>query len=297
MKIKDKMLDDQEFKDKELVSQEPKQGYYFDEAKHIHLLDGAPLIGTSSMASVLAKPLTWWASGLAVAKLGWIHKGDARKGWTPKNERLAVSIPMQEKIATMPADDYLNLLDDAYKAHSVKLSDSAEEGTSMHSVMEEYVKHCLETNEGKPIPTYQSPYIHVSEVNKKKLQILVDWSVTKVKRFIWSEVNCYSKALWLGGISDVGFEDIEGKYAILDFKSSKDVYLSQFWQCWGYAIQLEENGGFTPKGVKVLELDKPIEYVAVLPFGMSKPEVQYNFDSEGGREAVKCMLTLYKKLN
>jgi len=296
-RIKDKIEDDKVFADKELESQECNQGYFFDEVNHIHLLNGRPLIGTSSMASVLSKPLTWWASGLAVGKLGWIHKGDKAKGWTSPDIRYESAEKMRQKITRMSTDEYQDLLDEAYKAHSVKLSDSAEQGTDMHAVMECYVKDCIQKNEGKPIKDYKSSYVNISDVNKDKLQILVDWSLVKVKRFIASEINCYSEKLWLGGITDCVFEDIDGKYAILDFKSSKEVYLSQFWQCCGYAIQLEENGGFTPNGVKILSLDKPIDYVCVLPFGMKKPEVQYNFDVSGGKEAVLSMLVLYKKLN
>jgi hypothetical protein len=297
MSIKDTIEDKNNFANQEIVANEKNQGYYFDAVKHIHYLDGQPLIGTSSMASVLAKPLTWWASGLAVAKLGWIHKGDKSKGFTPIEKRIEVASPIKQKIAEMTDLEYIALLDEAYKAHSVKLDSSAKAGTDMHEVMEEYIKYCINHNNSQPDATYKSPYVNVSDENKVKLQILVDWSVTKVKRFLWSEVHMYSKVLWLGGISDCGFEDMDGKYAVLDFKSSKEVYLSQFWQCWGYAIELEENGGFTPDGKKILTLDKPIDYVAVLPFGMPKPEVFYNVGIVDGKEAVDCMVKLYKKLN
>lgn len=296
-KTKDNLMDKQAFANQEIGAIESQQGYFFDKVNHIHLLNGKPLIGTSSMANVLNKPLTWWASGLAVAKLGWIHKGDKIKGWTPPDIRHDSAEKMRFKISRMSTEEYQDLLDEAYKAHSIKLADSAEQGTNMHAVMECYVKDCIDKNDGKPIKDYKSSYVNVTDVNKEKLQILVDWSVVKVKRFIASEINCYSEKLWLGGVTDCVFEDIDGKYAILDFKSNKEVYLSYFWQCCGYAIQLEENGGFTPGGIKILSLEKPIDYVCVLPFGMKKPEVQYNFDVSGGKEAVSAMLLLYKKLN
>ncbi len=266
--------------------------YRYNSEEHIHeILDGGvykPLIGTSSMSSVLSKPLTWWASGLAVEKFGWINKGNKEKGWVPKEDRLNVSIEKRLEIAEYTDEEYLNLLDDAYSAHSKKLKTSAKDGTDMHSLMERYIKHCIEKYEGKPV---------IAETDNPKLKILIDWAIQNVNKFLWSEVNCYSRKLWLGGISDCGFEDKEGKIAILDFKSSKDVYLSQFWQCIGYAIQLEENGGFTESGEKILSLDKPIDYVAVLPFGMDIPEVKYNYDMSGGKDAVEAMVLLYKKLN
>lgn len=262
-------------------------GYKFDEVNHIHTLDGKPLVGTSSMASVLAKPLTYWAAGLAVTKFGWINKGNTKIGWTPKETRLKVASLRKSEVSQLTDEEYLKLLDDAYCAHATKLKTSAADGTDMHAIMEQYVLLCIEKYEGKPV---------VVDTDNPKLKIFMDWSLRKVKRFLWSEAHCYSRELWLGGISDCGFEDYEGKVAILDFKSSKEVYTSQFWQCIGYAIQIEENGLYSPEGNKILTLDKPIDYVAVLPFGMETPEVQYNLDMEGGKEAVKAMLLLYNKL-
>lgn len=263
--------------------------YKFNKQLHIHTLDGQPLIGTSTMSSVLAKPLTWWASGLAVEKFGWINKGNVKKGFEKKENRIK---SVKKFLETAPVDDpeeWLKLCDEAYSAHSKKLDSSASAGTDMHSVMESYVKECIENNEGKPL--------HHGLVEDVKLKIFTDWAEKNVKKFLWSEAHCYSKELWLGGISDCGFEDMEGKIAILDFKSSKEVYLSQFWQCVGYAIQIEENGLFTPEGELIMKLDKPIDYVAVLPFGMDKPEVQFNFDMVGGKKSVASMVQLYKALN
>ncbi len=263
--------------------------YRFDNENHIHTLDGKPLIGTSSMASVLAKGgLTYWAAGLAVEKFGWMNKGNAKTGWIPKSSRLAIATGTRQAISRLDDEQYLSLLDDAYMAHTTKLKTSAKAGVDMHALMESYVKDCIKYNDGKPVDGL-SVY--------PKLEIFRKWAVANVKRFLWSEGHCYSRELWLGGISDCGFEDKSGQYAILDFKSSKDVYLSQFWQCVGYAMQIEENGVFTPEGELIMKLDRPIDYVAVLPFGMEQPEVQTNVDMAGGKEAVRCMLTLYKKLN
>lgn len=270
--------------------------YKFNKAEHVHTLDGKPLIGTSSLASVLNKPLVWWSSGLACEKFGWINKKDEHGKVRPTKERLDKAIQRQAEISNMSGDEYLQLCDDAYAAHSKKLGAAASAGTDMHAVMENYVKHCINKNEGKPDPTYKLLAVG-HEADKVKLQILIDWSVTKVKRFIWSEVYCYSKTLWIGGISDVGYEDVDGKLAILDFKSSKEVYKSQFWQCVAYAIEVEESGGLDEDGNLQFTLDRPIDYVAVLAFGMKTPEVEYFTDMEGGKEAVKAMKVLYSQLN
>lgn len=264
------------------------EGYRYDKEEHVHLLDGRPLIGTSSMSSVLSKPgLTYWAAGLALEPFGWTNKGNAKKGWTPKFLRIASALVERGRIALLSDEEYLNLLDEAYAAHTKTLKKSATAGTDMHAVMERYVKACIETNGGAPIH---------GVTEDPKLKLFVEWSMKNVKRFLWSEINCYSRELWLGGISDCGYQDMEGKTVILDFKSSKEVYLSQFWQCIGYAIQIEENGGFSENGDKIIEPIK-IDYVAVLPFGMETPEVQFNYDMAGGKDAIKAMLLLYRKLS
>ena len=118
--------------------------YKFDQENHIHTLDGKPLIGTSSMASVLAKGgLTYWASGLAVAKFGWIHPGDKKKGFTPKEERLAISTTRKLEVEKLSPEEYLSLLDEAYKAHASTLKTSAKGGTDMHAELESYIKFIL----------------------------------------------------------------------------------------------------------------------------------------------------------
>lgn len=264
------------------------EGYHYDDQAHYHTLDGKALIGTSSLASVLAKPgLTWWASGLACEKFGWTHPGSAKTSWVSKFERINISNNRHQEIKQLDSESYLKLLDEAYRAHTNVLREKADIGTDMHAVMERYVKACIDKNAGVPLK---------GSTVDPKLALFVQWALTNVKRFLWSEINCYSRELWLGGISDCGYEDMEGKIAILDFKSSKEVYLSQFWQCVGYAIQIEENGGFTPEGLKMVDPVK-IDYVAVLPFGMDKPEVKYYYNMEKGKEAVASMLLLYKELN
>lgn len=267
---------------------------YTDEGKsHVHTLDGKPLIGTSSAASVLAKPLTWWASGLAVGKFGWIHKGDKKKGWVKKEVRLEAAKNRRDVILKMTDEEYLKLLDEAYAAHSEKLATSATEGTDLHAMVESYIKVCLEKNAGVPM----IPGMVTKEWKYYKILPFINWAGSKVKRFLWSEMHCYSERLWIGGITDFGFEDLEGKIGVGDIKSSKEAYLSQFWQCAGYDIQISENGGYDRKGNKVFTLEKPIDYYMIFPFGMEVPEAQYYYDVEGGRAAFEAEIFLYKKLN
>lgn len=257
---------------------------YTDEKKaHLHTFDGKPLIGTSSVSNVLAKPLTWWASGLACAVFGWINKKDEDGKFRKLEERTNFSQKIFQKIIKMNPTEYLATLDKAYAAHAEKLDSSATAGTDLHKEIEDYIKDQMEGNIGL---TYD-----------QRIQPFIEWANKNVKRFLWSEIHCYSTRLWVGGISDFGFEDLQGHYAVGDIKSSKDAYLSQFWQCAGYDIQLSENGGFDKDGNKIFTLDKQIDYYVIFPFGMKEPAAKMYLDVSGGRAAFEAEVFLYKKLN
>ena len=202
--------------------------YQFNKEKHIHLLDGKPLCGTSTVLSVVAKPLTWWASGLAVAKLGWTNPKKTDKA--TQEEALKMGY---ELVKGLDIDGYKKLLDEAYRAHSVKLTDSAEAGTDMHETLENFVKGRLE---GKDM--------HL----EGNLKCFEEWVDKNVDKFLWSEANTYSEKLWVGGITDCGALLKNGEKCIIDFKSSKEAYTSQFLQIAGYDLQIGENGLLTNDG-------------------------------------------------
>lgn len=278
-KVKDQEMMKEEFAEFEPL-QEPR--YRFDEENHVHLLDEKPLIGTSGVTGVLAKPLTWWAAGLAVEKFGWTNKGNATKGWVSTEERLNKAEERLAEIRVMSGLQYLSLLDEAYSAHSKKLDSSAKAGTDLHKELEYYVNSKM--NGGLYIPN-------------ERVIPFVNWAEENVEKFIWSEVNCFSERLWIGGISDVGAKLKDGKTVIIDFKSSKEAYESQFIQCAGYDLQITENGGYTKDGVKVLTLKDKIDGYIIVPFGAEKVEPVFRWNTGELKEAFEACLKLYKLTN
>lgn len=252
--------------------------YKFDEKEHMHSLDDRPLIGTSTACKILAKPLTWWASGLAVAEMGW-QNGKLVK----KEERLKSVDAALTKIKAMDVEEYQKLLDNAYKAHSVRLKSAASGGVDLHAELEKYVKMCIAENNGVPIPVSSNELITE----------FVDWSVKEVSRFLFSEIHTYSEKLWLGGIVDAGAVLKDGTNAIIDFKSAKAAYFDHFVQVALYSLQLEENGGFTCDGVKILEPVKMAQSI-IIPFGTKplKPAVRH--DASRFMETARAVLMVYK---
>lgn len=258
--------------------------------EHMHTLDGKPLFGTSTIVGVLSKPLTYWAVGLSLEKLGWINskKKEGKKYITiPKEERLQKAGEFQEVLSKISTEDYLSILDEAYKAHAVKLKDSAVKGTDLHAELEKYVKACIHKNAILP---------HSEEFNHQ-IEPFISWSLVNVKRFILSEKNVFSSKLWTGGIIDCLAELYNGQIGVIDFKSSKDSYDSQFIQASGYALQLEENGAFDSEGKLIYTLEKNISFVAVVPFGSEEFTVDFRYNVDELKEAFRSCAFLYKLLN
>lgn len=278
--------------------------------KHSHMLDlydtgdFKRLTGTSSVVDVLAKVLTWWASGEAVKTLGWIHpdikKGGKKIGEVPLKERIASAHKVLTKIKRIKPDKYLELLDNAYKAHSVRLDDSAKAGTDLHAELERFVKFMMNGKIGESMDF------------DERIQPFRDWAFHAVKRYFWSEAHCFHEGLWVGGISDVGVElnaqvietpdgQIEvpdGTLAIIDFKSAKEVYSSHFIQGAGYALQVEQNGLWDADGnfIGNPTTKRPIEAIIIVPFGAEivYPEIRMKV-KQYKEDFIHC-LALYRSL-
>jgi hypothetical protein len=268
--------------------------YSFDAERHCHALDGKSLLGASTVVGVLNKPLTWWASGLAVMKFGWINsktKVNGKYKTIPLVDRLQAVAKMLQEIKQMTDVQFLDLCDEAYKAHSVKLDDSAVAGTNMHAVLENYVKECM-----------SSGSIMLATTDFAPLKAFSRWAVDNVDHFVYSEAYGYSETLWVGGISDLGAilkektPDGVGKRALIDFKSSKEAYDSQFIQAGVYDLIFSENGILNLKGERVGDWS-PADAFIVFPFGAEKPEAQVRYDTEACRQAARDCISLYKFTN
>lgn len=279
-----------------------KTKYTFDELDHIHLLDGMPLYGTTTVLSIIAKPLTWWASGLAVKELSGIEDPSVftriKNKKATKDElaniRTAITKYMtenKEHYSNIDVDWYLAFLDKAYRAHSVKLASSAEKGIDLHSELERFVKNEMAGIKATDYDVKIAPFIN--------------WTIANVKRFLWSEGHCYSEKHWIGGISDAGAELNDNSLIIIDFKSSKSAYASYFLQVGAYDIAISENGLLDKEGNVMYKPDKSFNQYVIIPFGSKIVEPafipnpfnkSYNELVDGCKEGFLASLALYKQL-
>jgi len=265
--------------------------FYDEDGAHLHQIfrDGEwrPLIGTSSVTGVLAKNLTYWASGLAVAELGWTPINDSlTRRKMPLEPRIASAGMRLEEIKKMEVGEYLALLDNAYSAHAKNLKKTAQGGTDLHYLLEQYVKECIERNSGVPL----SPIEETAEV----IIPFIDWSVDNVEKFLWSEGYCFDEDRAIGGISDCGAILKDGTSGIIDFKSAKTVYDSHFFQISGYDIQLSKNGLLGKNGEVAIEKLPVFTWYAVVPFGAPEFRVEMRYDVERLKKGFDACLCLFK---
>lgn len=257
-------------------------GYqYIDEKKeHLHTYDGKPLVGTSTVTKVLAKPLTWWAAGKALESLGWTNPK-----LVPKEEGIKIA-GKARKFMFINNADYYDWLQECYRAHDTSKKEAGVKGTDRHELLEIYVKDCISQNDGEP---------H-GEADPS-IQEFADWAQKNIKRFLWSEMHCYSLDLWTGGIADVGWESNDGRIVAADFKSSKAAYFDQFIQIAGYDMEISENGGFTANGERIYQLEKPIDAYCVVPFGAETLTPEFRYNVQEYRDGFRAALTLHKLQN
>lgn len=271
----------------------PKYRFNDEGKAHEHLLwsdrkqEWEQLTGTTTILDVLGKVLTWWASGLAVSKLGWTNskvKVNGKYENVSLEQRLTHLKPIREAQSKLDDKEYLSLLDEAYKAHSVRLDETADAGTDLHAELERFVKDFMNG-------------VHIKgsiDVYDKKIMPFIEWTANNVKRFLWSEGYCYDELLFVGGITDCGAELKDGSYVIIDFKSAKEAYFNHFVQIAIYNLLIEKNGLFNKDGDKVMDLEKPIIKYIVVPFGASKFTIVENNNIKNLKKAGLACVELYR---
>ncbi|MDE2020996.1 MAG: hypothetical protein KGJ13_11720 [Patescibacteria group bacterium] len=255
--------------------------YHFDEKRHLHTLDGKPLIGTSSACKIIGKgdALTWWAAGMALEPFGFLNKN--------KHSAVVVKNALGEaykRITALSPSEYETTLLGAYRRHDEYKKTKAVEGTARHAALELYVKQCME-NDGAVIP-YQGENPFVAK--------FAIWAEENVARFLWSEMHCFSERLWVGGIADVGWKDKQGMIIAGDFKSSKEAYFDQFVQVAAYALQIQENGGFDANGNATFALPKEISGLCIIPFGSDDLSPEFEFDIDAYKHAFVEVVGVYR---
>lgn len=234
----------------------------FDPKTHSYLIDGKPATGITTVIGVLAKPaLIGWAAKMAIEYI---------------RENVAYAIPGEDGgfWAIKPS-----VVEEAKSAHTKKKDAAATHGTDAHTLVEEYIKDCIETNEGKPVRRVGTEYWG-------PIERLILWACEDVDHFLFSERRMFNKDKFIAGTADFAAVMKDGKKLIGDFKTSSGIFgIDYFLQCAGYKFLAETEGDAPYDGCVIVRLGKK---------GPTDFDVTYRYDTKTDEEAFMACLTIYR---
>lgn len=250
--------------------------------KHLHTLDGKPLVGGSTAKGIVGKGealMQWYADMAAVSALSLPVQDikaeyEAAQKLTDKIARAKAKKALDEKYPNYAL---------ARKAAVLSRDQSAETGTLRHGALEEWIGACVKKG-GTPDPsiTYDAT-----------IEKFVEWSTLNVSKFYFAETYCYHESLWMGGIGDIGLQLKDGRRLVGDHKSSKEAYQDQFLQCAIYDVLLNHSGGLDADGNKLFDWELADGYV-VFPFRSEPFTPEFRWNADEFRRGVESVAQLYK---
>jgi len=196
--------------------EKPKEVYSFDEVNHIHKFGDKPLMGVTTVLSVISKPaLIQWSASIAADYIEKELRENCMKVTEGGGEEILVD------------GESLNITcKEAKVAHRVKKETAGDFGTILHTAIENYIK------------TGEAP----EDLSFEGLQGFVKfmfWANKEKVKFLESEKHVWSKELWVGGICD-GILTLDGKKYLFDVKTSSGIYPTMFAQMAAYHLCLKE---------------------------------------------------------
>ncbi len=238
-------------------SEIPEKGFYFDNSKdkHDYYFDGKPMTGCTSVLSIVAKPaLIQWAANMAV-------------GYIKENFNPVIHI--------LP-DKLDELLIEAKTAHRKKKEGAADIGTTVHKMIENWIK---------------TGQIDIPEdlIVAKMVLNFINWATKNKVKFLENEKQVYSKELFVAGTADFVCE-IDGKKFIGDIKTGGVYDRVPFWQTAGYRKMLEEMNEKDYQGSVIVNIKKDGKF-------NEEKDVIWSFDYSTDLKAFLACLDIYRILN
>lgn len=239
----------------DMAKTEIPAGFYFRDSSHSYFYDGKRMTGVTTILGILAKPaLIPWAARMACEYIGARWKGGI----------LFNKIGVAEILAA------------AQVAHTKKKEAGGEKGTDIHALAEEYIKHCIAENKGKPEEVIAN--------KDKPIGKFIEWAQANDVTFLASEKMFYSKNLFVAGTADMLFLK-DGKRYVGDIKTFKKLWdRTPMYQCAGYALLAEEMGEQKFDGYCVLRLSEDGSF-----------EEKWSYDVAGDTRAFLACVELYRQ--
>lgn len=209
--------------------------------------------------------------------------GEERKDWIPSPSSIIAKLDkspqlvhwavncFEEKVVELmrdgvnfTKDDVLNMVAEGKTAHNTKKESACSVGTVVHKYAEEY----------SATASVEMPddYAELDEAEQaladKGIEAFHQWLDQVEPKFIKSEFSVFSLKQMFVGTSDELVE-IDGKKYLLDYKTSKGVYSSHFYQASAYLKAYEEEYGEKLDGAMIIHVSKETGEVGVVTLSRS----------------------------
>lgn len=208
----------------------------FDDAKHIYTVNNKTIYGVTSITGIIAKPgLIYWAANMAADTF------------------------FANMVAGKALDELQikELADQIRTSHVQKKDKAADLGTMIHDWISEFLKAGIAK---KPLP--KKP---INPEMKNAINSFLEWCKQNKVKFLESERRVYSKKYKYAGTLDA-IATINGKSAIIDFKTGNAVYPEMFLQTVAYQSALQEETEKKYSQNIILRLSKEDKEKGIEPF-------------------------------
>ena len=192
----------------------------FDEKRHRFTIDGRQILSVTAATSMVDKSasLVPWAVGLARDYLADKWKEN------------------------LNADEWNILILEACRQHQIVKEKGGSVGKDVHKWAEQFLQ-------GK------EPPMPVDEQVRKGVEAFLKWIEQAKVKVIETEKHVYSARYDYAGITDL-IAEIDGRLAVVDFKTSKGLYNDYLYQVAAYEVAYREMTGSKVKDVWLVRFDK-----------------------------------------
>lgn len=177
-------------------------------------------------------------------------------------EKLLATMPHTADIAgdftdSLPWPQFVELVNEAKKAHKEKLVDAGEVGSKAHTLIEHLIKEAIRFNKGV-IPIGAKTEVEGPEDDERVANCVnaaISWMNQHNVKWLKTEHKVYSRKYEYAGTMD-GLAEVDGTLSVVDWKTSNNLRTEYFLQTASYLYAHSEEFGTVIPDRWILRLGK-----------------------------------------